>query len=605
MAPTAKSVSDPSSPDYDPHSPVYDVTLDTSSKYYVGPLAGGTPSGDELRAQAVAQVDQEIKDGWFGQAVDPAVRFQKIQEVYDRRLAEAQHGLDHGLSLRQPGAAPKTLWANATHEQMNEAISQNANSVTMAETSEEWVRVGNELAVHQHNLARAIDASTSNWQGSAGDVVREHLAGVGRWLGATAQGATLAGRQQEVHSQTLSETQMRMAANPPVAFSAQEANARLQTITDPAQYAVQAQQDLQTYRAQQAAREHAAQIMTQFDDTIGAAATMPNFPAPPKLPGASGGGGSGAQPLMARTQGTPAQPVTADAPALNTGSPDGAPGAPGGAPGAPGSTPGAPGDVPGIPDGSSGSGTPGGSPTGGPGSGPGGSGQGFTPQPLNLPDGPSGHGLGQTGAPSVPPLDDTTSTSGFTPTSPSGTPQVPSLNVPGIPGGGGDTVRSGGGQFGPGITPPPFDPTSGISGTSTGGPGGSGKVPTIGRGGGINGDIASRLGGLGGGTGPGGTGLGGATANRTGALGGGLSGSAAAEAEQLAARNAAASAAGRGTTGSPMGGMGGAGAHGKKGEEDKEHKSPVYVENDDPELFAADEIVAPPVIGDWTNQDWK
>ena len=38
MAPTAESVSDPSSPDYNPRSPLYDVTADSSSKYYVGPL---------------------------------------------------------------------------------------------------------------------------------------------------------------------------------------------------------------------------------------------------------------------------------------------------------------------------------------------------------------------------------------------------------------------------------------------------------------------------------------------------------------------------------------------------------------------------------------
>jgi hypothetical protein len=449
----------------------------------------------------------------------------------------------------------------------------------MAETSEEWVRVGNELAVHQRNLAQAIDASTANWQGSAGDAVREHLAGVGRWLGATAQGATLAGRQQEVHSQTLSETQMRMAANPPVQFSPQEANARLQTITDPVQYAVQAQQDLQTYRAQQAAREHAAQIMTQFDDTIGAAVATPNFPAPPKLPGsggsADGGGSGGAQPMQARRPTVSAEPAAA--------------GVPGGAPTSDSAPDGAPGGVPGSPDGS---GSPGGAPGG---SGSGGSGQGFTPPPLNVPDSLSGSGFGGSGTPSGPHFDDSTTSAGFSPQPSSA--NLPPLNVPNLPGGG-DTVRTGGGPLG-GFTPPPFDPATSVPGGTTGpgGIGGSGgKVPTIGRTGGINGDIASRLGGLGGG---------GTAGNRTGALGG-VSSGAAAEAEQVAARNAAAQAAAsgsRGTSGSPMGGMGG--AHGKKGEEDKEHKSAGYVENDDPDLFAAEQAVAPPVIGDWSNQDWK
>jgi len=58
----------------------------------------------------------------------------------------------------------------------------------------------------------------------------------------------------------IDETQRLMAANPPVAFSVQDANARLQQITDPAQYAAQAQQDMQTYKTQQAARGQAARV---------------------------------------------------------------------------------------------------------------------------------------------------------------------------------------------------------------------------------------------------------------------------------------------------------------------------------------------------------
>jgi hypothetical protein len=49
----------------------------------------------------------------------------------------------------------------------------------------------------------------------------------------------------------------------------------------------------------------------------------------------------------------------------------------------------------------------------------------------------------------------------------------------------------------------------------------------------------------------------------------------------------------------------GAGAKGGKKEDDKEHKSADYLESDDPNFFAGEEAVAPPVIGDWKNQDWK
>jgi hypothetical protein len=658
VAPTAESVSDPSSPDYNPRSPLYDVTADTSSKYYVGPLkTDNTPSGDEIREMATQQIDDEIRAGWLGPAVDPVLRDKKIQELYQQHLDDAKHGLDEGLAMRENGGAPKTLWANASHEQMNEAITQDANPATVAETSEEWVAVGNDLGTHQKTLGDAINASTNNWQGDAGDAVREHLAGVGKWLGATAQGATLAGRQQEIHSQALNETQRQMVANPPVQFDLQSTNQRLMSMTDPVQYAAAAGEAMQTYRAQTAARDHAAQIMTQYDETIGGAVATPRFPAPPKLPTAtarqqgtpaSGGAGTdGSQPLMARTAmdqasaRIPAEGTTAGLDGVNGpgGSGAGAPGSgiPGGGSGIPGGGSGIPGDGAGSGGfGAGGSGFSGAAipAASGGGSGAGGSGAGgagFTPPNFDVPGGPGGGNFSGAGIPgsSLPGFDDSTTSSGFSPSGIGGggtggggiggsgyTP--PNIPVPDIPGGSGG-IR--GGSPIPGFTPPGIDPITGLP-TGTGGlgtgPGGA-KLPTIGRGGGINGEsIASRLGGLGGGGAGGGSlggigggsggsgagGAGGAGMRGAGNLSGGAASGAAAEAEALAARNAA-SGGKAGAAGAPgMGGMG-AGARGGKKEDDKEHKSADYVENDDPNFFAGEQVVAPPVIGDWKNQDWK
>jgi hypothetical protein len=681
VAPTAESVSDPSSPDYNPRSPLYDVTADSSSKYYVGPLkTDNTPSGDEIREMATQQIDDEIRAGWLGPAVDPVLRDKKIQELYQQHLDHAKHGLDEGLSMRENGGAPRTLWSNASHEQMNEAITQDANPATVAETSEEWVRVGNDLGTHQKTLGDAINASTSNWQGDAGDAVREHLAGVGKWLGATAQGATLAGRQQEIHSQALNETQRQMTANPPVQFDLQATNQRLMSMTDPVQYASAAGEAMQTYRAQQAAREHAAQIMTQYDETIGGAVATPRFPAPPKLPTATatarqagspasgGAGADGSQPLMARTamdQGSARIPADGTAAGLDGVNGPGGSGAGGPGSGIPGSGSGSGFSGSGIPgsgipgSGFSGSGIPGdGSGAGIPGGGAGGSGfsgaaipaasggsgaggsgaggAGFTPPDFDTPGGPGGGNFSGAGIPgsSLPGFDDSTTSSGFSPSGIGGgggstgggiggsgyTP--PNIPVPDIPGGSGG-IR--GGSPIPGFTPPGIDPITGLP-TGTGGSGGIGgtggaKMPTIGRGGGINGEsIASRLGGLGGGGGAGGGSLGGIGSAGSGAgaggaggagmrgagnLSGGAASGAAAEAEALAARNAAASGGKAGAAGAPgMGGMG-AGARGGKKEDDKEHKSADYVENDDPNFFAGEQVVAPPVIGDWKNQDWK
>lgn len=647
MAATAESVSDPSSPDYNPRSPLYDVTADSSSKYYVGPLtADKAPSGDEIREMATREIDDEIRAGWLGPAVDPVLRDQKIQELYEKHLDNAKHGLDEGLTMRENGGAPRTLWSNASHEQMNEAITQDANPATVAETSEEWVRVGNDLGTHQKTLADAINASTSNWQGDAGDAVREHLAGVGKWLGATAQGATLAGRQQEIHSQALNETQRQMVANPPVQFDLQATNQRLMSMTDPVQYAAAAGEAMQTYRAQTAARDHAAQIMTQYDETIGAAVATPRFPAPPKLPTAQatpqlhgtpaggGAGAGGAQPLLAHSQ---LDPASAGIPGGGTGTgTDGVNGPGGSGAGVPGGGSGGSGGSGfsggGIPGGGSGPGAGGsgfsgaGIPAASGGGGAGGGG-GYTPPNFDVPGGgPGGGSFTGSGIPgsSIPHSGDSTTTSGFTP---SGIPSSggpggggytpPNIPIPDIPGGGGGP-RPGVGPI-PGFTPPGIDPitglpTSGIPGGGTG-PGGA-KLPTIGRGGGINGEsIASRLGGIGGGgAGGGGSlggiggggagGAGGAGTRGVGNLSGGAASGAAAEAEAAAARNAGMGGK-AGAAGSPgMGGMG-AGARGGKKDDDKEHKSADYLESDDPNFFDGEQVVAPPVIGDWKNQDWK
>jgi hypothetical protein len=636
-----RSVSDPNSPDYDSKSPHYDVTADSSSAYYVGPLATtDAQSGDAIRAEVTAEVDQEIAGhtSWLSKIVDPLIRDQKIQDLYEQRLADARQHLDDSVDLRSPGGAPSTVWANASHEQMNAAISQNANSATVAAASEEWVRVGNELAEHQHNLASAISDSTANWQGTGGDAAREHLANVGKWLGTTAQGAVLTGRQQEIHSQTLNETQRLMAANPPVAFSVQDANARLQQITDPVQYAVQATVEMQAYKTQQAAREQAARVMTDFDNTVGAAVATPAFAVPPRLSdtstrsGLATPGGQVVSPRLSDTStrsglATPggqvvsprlsdtstrsglATPVVAASPRLLDTTTRSGLATPGGQ---------VVSGTPGVPE----SGVPGFS----------GSGGGF-PGGSSDPRGGSFAGTfdgGSTGSPGVVPhLDDSTHSAGYIPPTPK--PGSPGFHVPPLPDG---TSRSAspspavgwgpapsipGGS--PGVSPPGFR-----TGTGTGS--GSGRIPTIGRSGGVNGEsIGSRLtGGSGSVLGAGGAsgaagagarlpGVGGAAGAARGAglsgassaLGAGnASGAAAAPAEAAAAggRSAAGAAgAGRGMTTPGMAGVGG--AKGGKGEEDKEHRLAGYLEPDDPSFFKADEVVAPPVIGDWKNKDWK
>ncbi|WP_235022306.1 hypothetical protein [Amycolatopsis alkalitolerans] len=554
-----------------PGSAVDDVTQDPNSPYYIGTVDSTAASGDEIRADATKEIDDEIAKGWLGKAVTPQERNQAIQRLYEQKISSARQGLHDELEMRDHGTAPHTLWENATHPQMMSAITDDADSAAVAVTSEEWVRLGNELTEHQRNLAGAINDSMSNWQGAGGDAARKHLADVGQWLGTTATGATLTGRQQEIHSQALNEAQIHMAANPPVQFDAQAANARLQTITDPMTYAQQAQADQTTLRQQQAARQQAARIMTQYDQTIGQATGTPAFPPPPKLAGdtartsslptgsAGPGSGTGRRPLMAGSGA--AAGGAGEIPAQ------------GGA-GSPGNTPAGAG-APGLGGGGF---SPNGSPSGSPG--------GNVDIP-NLPGSGSTTG-GSGGGGSIPSLPDSTLPSSYTGTGISsapggGTPNLPTIGYSGGVNGDSIASRLGGGPPLTGIDPITGNPISAAGLGGAGGLGGSSGLKGVGGAGGVKG--------IGGGAG-GGSKLGGGTS----------SGASAAAAEEAAgARGGAAGTAGKaGTPGASGMGAG----RGGKGGEDKEHKHADYLEGE-PDLFEPEQVVAPPVIGDWKNKQAK
>ena len=610
---------------------IKDVTADPSSPYYIGPIGHDHTSGDDIRAEVTREVDDEIAKGWLGDVVTPLVRDETIQRRYEQRIVAVRDGVDDGVELRDHGTPPRSLWDNATHRQMLDTISSNADSAAIAVTSEEWVRLGKELTEHQQNLAAAINDSLSDWQGDGGDAARKHLAAVGQWLGNTAKGATLTGRQQEIHSQALNETQKQMEANPPVEFDVQAANAHLVTITDPVVYAQQATLDLQTMQQSELARQQAARIMNQYDDTVAGATITPAFTAPPKLgdttaqsttlhkvpekpaftrntvpdvgtpeesvrmrsttaADAQTGAGAGEvdAALAAAQQNPAALPTGTSVPALDTGAPGAGVGGVGNpALNAPGTS---------VPSGSTG--------------------QVEVPK-LSTPDLPSGDTGGFGGGTvqnhgSVPDLhipDSTVASSAVDPSTSTSGGSVPRTPTIGYSGGiNGDSIASRlGGPTAPGNPLPGLDTGSGPAGTPLGGtggkiPGGSGGVGASGLkglGGGAGGGAGgSGLGGAGGVPGIGsGTGAGGARLGAGGAAG--ASGAAAAAEEAAAARGAAGAPGAAGRAGTPAaGGMAPHGGGKGQGGEDKEHRVASYLEGD-PDLFEGADVVAPPVIGEW------
>ncbi|MFD8494228.1 hypothetical protein [Amycolatopsis sp. NPDC059657] len=290
----SNSVSDPASPEYNPRSPLYVVTADSSSKYYVGPVAPVTVSAEQLREQIATQMSAE--GGWLNQFLSGLVNESELDARLRAHLERDADGLAHDLPPRQHGTAPQTAWESTSHEHMDAVVKTTAEPDAVAQSAQGWTEASPELAGHQGRLASAISTSLEGWRGSGGDAARAQIAQIAQWFSTSSRGAALAGRQQDVHAQVLGETKQQMAANPPVQFSAQEANARLQTITDPVEYGRQFQADMDAYNRQKAAQEQAARYMTQFDQTLGGSSTTSVFPTPPPAAESSVGGTSGPQP---------------------------------------------------------------------------------------------------------------------------------------------------------------------------------------------------------------------------------------------------------------------------------------------------------------------
>lgn len=277
-------ISDPDSPRYDPGSADYDPTADRTSRYHLPERSTPVASGQQLRARVAQRLggDPGIS-GWLGGFLDRALGEVAERQRYLHQLRQSARELAAGLATRPQPPVPHTPYQHMSHPAMDAMIRSNADPVALSESAAGWLATGDGMAGHQESLAGAVHATTADWRGPAADAAREFLDTVGRWFGDVGRGARLAGRQQEIHSQVLAETQRRMAANPPVAFDARAANAALQQISDPVQYMLQYQADMRAYHAQHAAQQQAARLMASYDEQVAGATTMPEFGRPPSL----------------------------------------------------------------------------------------------------------------------------------------------------------------------------------------------------------------------------------------------------------------------------------------------------------------------------------
>jgi hypothetical protein len=149
--------------------------------------------------------------------------------------------------------------------------------------AEAWREAGTKLAQFQDDVAGAVDASKGEWQGAAGDLARQFIAGVGVWVGEAGRGAQLAGTQAAKHSEALAAA--RNAMPEPVPFDVDAANAELRSITDPVLLLNRYMAHMEAYAAQQAAQRRAAEVVTGYDTALAEAAAMPAFAPPPSMNG--------------------------------------------------------------------------------------------------------------------------------------------------------------------------------------------------------------------------------------------------------------------------------------------------------------------------------
>lgn len=280
IAAQVNEVSDPARSGYDPASPLYQLSADPSSPYYVGPVVPVLRSAEQVKAEIAQTVDLDNAGEILSGQVTPEQRGQQITDRHAAASARQVESLGEGTEMRSAGEAPRTVWETTSHEYMV-AVMTNVATDPVAQSAELWRQAGNTLGDHQAKIARAIGNSATTWVGAGGDAARMRMARVAQWVAATGRGAGLSGQQQANQAEAIGHAKQQMDTNPPVPFSVVDANARLQTITDPVVFAQQMRVEQDTFNRHLAAQEQAARTMHSFDTQVGAASATPAFPAPP------------------------------------------------------------------------------------------------------------------------------------------------------------------------------------------------------------------------------------------------------------------------------------------------------------------------------------
>ncbi|GAB3911872.1 hypothetical protein GCM10029964_118670 [Kibdelosporangium lantanae] len=179
------------------------------------------------------------------------------------------------------------LYENVDHPTLKAMVTDDVDPDQVGALAEAWRTAGAKLAQFQDDVASAVTESRGEWQGAAGEMARQFIAGMGLWIGEAGRGASHAGSQAARHSEALAAA--RNAMPEPVPFDVDAANAELRSITDPVLWISRYSDHMRQYAAQQAAQRQAAQVVTSYDEALASSATMPAFAPPPAMNGSTGG----------------------------------------------------------------------------------------------------------------------------------------------------------------------------------------------------------------------------------------------------------------------------------------------------------------------------
>ncbi|PPK67785.1 hypothetical protein V5P93_007127 [Actinokineospora auranticolor] len=499
-------------------------------------------------------VDTAQGDEHYGGLVD--TWFGNINRIVQRTALGVQvNALTPQVDTRDSPPMQCTNYARFEHDELKRMVNEDIDPDQIDEMGQLYSDAGTAMSQFRDEVSKAVTNSEADWKGKASENARTFMLGVGNWVGAAGDSATLAGAQTKLQSTALSQAKNDMPEE--VKFDLEAANKDLMNTWDPMTAYLKQAQYQEQYEKSQAAHAEAVQVVGTYDSQLGGTAVMPAFAAPPTM-------GSGETPPDGPDDGdTGDAKVTKREVAVN-GNSDGGQYTGGGDPTRGGGGNNGGGGVVRPNDGGGGGGGGGGGAGNGGGINPGGG--------VNIPGGNGTNPGNWPGPGPTPPIQNPYPNPPGTPPPGGGGPGNPGL--PGLA-----PLGGGGGPFG-GDT---LRERSGFGGgRGIGGPGGGGGGGSYGGGGGASG-----------------AGAGGGFGSRPpGALGAGAGVGALAAEQAAMGRGGVGGAGAAGRGGSGMGGMGGGGGHGGQGGEDEEHQRPSYlIEADPDDVFGTDEMTAPPVIG--------